>query len=1036
MMPRERPNHSIERALYTLPLDSADMRTSQFEVMLTFVKKIVRTDTFRASAILFGLLNVCFFPCIWGHETLLASSKDAASVMPDGAWAGPPSPLGFSKTLDNGGPAFVTEPLFALSHYEYLHEHALPLWNPYQGYGAPLFANQQSQPFYPLTLAVLVHVSPRTYNWYLLARLFVAGICSYLFLRFFLGFWPALAGGVASMLAGYYLLFISMPQLSVDVLVPASLLAAEYLLRKRDYWATAGFALLLLLVFLGGMPESALVLLILLYAYLLFRIIFDTDLRALWSKLVARLTAATAAGISLSLFVLLPLWELMHRSFDAHQSQNTGGAITGVAHDPTGLSIFTYFFPLIYGPPFSGALGPGDFGLRNYFGIIATFLMLVALFTAISRKVGKDALRPLTFFFVGVIVILELKRYGFPLVNQIGTLPFVSLVNFPKYEEALISMAVATTAAIGLERISRRQASPTVQVAAWIVAALLLPLAYLCSRQVVHNEILNLHVRRNLVRVALAVPAGLMLLLAICLVAAFVYRSAPSATRKLVIGVAALLAADLSMCFIAPAYYWFNTLPPDAHNPYAGAPYINEIRNDQGDYRTFARDGLLFPNWASAFRIADIRNLDALYDKKYFPFLRNFFPDQKNTPAPFDLGDRFNGTGSYDLTSLLAKRLLQLSSVKYIATLRAFTLPNRIVDEILAQNLGHLIPGREANVVRKEFILGDEARDALGEHPPYERMPYHFHVPNNANLILHFSYALDPFVFDKTSGDGVEFILEVRDSRGKVSRLFSKYIDPKHNPDERRWNDGEVDLSAYRGQTVDLLLTTTPGPRGDTSYDWAAWSGFYFEGHAQEVQGQAPPFKLIYNKEAKIYRYDNVLPRAAVFNHAVLANNDAEVLTKLADPTLNVFNSVVLNNAGLTDAQRAMISEINSEVASPVRSASITSYKSQEVVIRASLTDDGILVLNDTDYPGWIANVDGRPAQSINANYMFRAVLLPAGTHVVRFAYRPRSFYGGLAISALTALILVLGAFITRSRNNQRATSKGAAVLSVSSSQS
>lgn len=994
--------------------------------MITVVKRIVNTDIFRASAILLGLLNICFFPCIWGHKTMLASSEDAPSIMPDGAWAGPPSHPEFSKTLDNGGPGFVTEPLFALSHYQYVHEHAAPLWNPYQGYGAPLFADQQSQPFYPLTLAALIHVSPRTYDWYLLSRLFVAGMCSYLFLRFFVGFWPAIGGGIASMFAGYYILFVSMPQLSVEVLLPASLLAAETLLSRRTYWATCGFAVLLLLVFLGGMPESALVLLILLYAYIVFRIASDANLRSIWLKLIGRVAFATAAGIGLSMFVLLPLFELMHRSFDVHQSQNIGGAITGLSHDPMGLSIFTYFFPLIYGPPFTLALG-----LRNYFGIIATFLILVALLTSFSSK-GKDALRPLTFFFVGCILVLELKRYGFPLINKVGSLPFLSLVNFPKYEEALISMAVAATVAIGLERLSRMQSSRMVQWTAWIISALLLPLAYLLSRPIVHNEILTLHVKRQLVRVALDLPGALMLLLAIFLIS-FAPRSAPLTRKKLTLGVVALLAIEFCLNFIVPAYYWFNKLPPDSHNPYAGAPYINELRDDQGYYRTFARDGLLFPNWASAFRIWDIRNLDALYDKKYFPFIHDFFRDQKNVSSPSDLADRFNGTGFYDITTLLAKRLLQLSSVKYIATLRAFTVPNQIVDDILAQNAGHLIPGREANIVRKEFILGDEARDALGEHPPYERMPYHFRVPNDKRDILHFSYALDPFVFDKTAGDGVEFILELRAPNGNIAKLFSKYIDPKHNPQERRWNDGEVDLSAYRGQTVDLLLTTTPGPRGDTSYDWAAWSGFYLEGHAQEVQGQAPPYKLIYNKEARIYRYDDVLPRAAIFEHAVIASDGADVLNKLVDPALNVFNSVVLDNSGLSDSQRRWISKINTEPVSPVQPASIASYRSQEVVIRASTKTDGILVLNDTDYPGWNAEIDGRPVQPINANYMFRAVLLPAGSHVVRFAYRPRSFYGGLAIALVTLAILVAGGFLTGVRRSRRVSRKEPAVLTTAS---
>src|SRR5581483_2202516 len=252
------------------------------EVMLIFAKRIVGTDAFRAATVLLIILNICFFPCIWGNKTLLASSQDAPSILPTGAWAGLAAATRFPKTLDNGGPAFLAEPWLALTHYQYVHERVFPLWNPYQGFGHPLAANQEAQPFYPLTLAVMLHVSPRTYNWFILSRLLLAGICCYLYLRFFVSFWPAVAGGVTSMLAGYYVLFISMPQLSVEVLIPASLLAAEYLLRKRSYRSFVGFSILLLSVFLGGMPESALLLLLLLYIYVLFRVLSDSVLRKNW----------------------------------------------------------------------------------------------------------------------------------------------------------------------------------------------------------------------------------------------------------------------------------------------------------------------------------------------------------------------------------------------------------------------------------------------------------------------------------------------------------------------------------------------------------------------------------------------------------------------------------------------------------------------------------------------------------------------------------------------------------------------------------
>ena len=48
-------------------------------------------------------------------------------------------------------------------------------------------------------------------------------------------------------------------------------------------------------------------------------------------------------------------------------------------------------------------------------------------------------------------------------------------------------------------------------------------------------------------------------------------------------------------------------------------------------------------------------------------------------------------------------------------------------------------------------------------------------------------------------------------------------------------------------------------------------------------------------------------------------------------------------------------------------------------------SQSGYLVLADTWYPGWKAQVDGLDASLLRANLMFRAVHLEAGEHVVRF---------------------------------------------------
>jgi len=153
-----------------------------------------------------------------------------------------------------------------------------------------------------------------------------------------------------------------------------------------------------------------------------------------------------------------------------------------------------------------------------------------------------------------------------------------------------------------------------------------------------------------------------------------------------------------------------------------------------------------------------------------------------------------------------------------------------------------------------------------------------------------------------------------------------------------------------------LLFTTTPGPKGDNTSERAAWSNFHFLGQDPAKLGQEPPFKLIYNAEAKIYRYDDVLPRAAVYHRAELARDENEVLKKLADPSLDVFQTVILDDSALKVGQRARVAEINRDAPARVQAASIQSYESQDVQIQASLDRAGILVLNDTGYPGWVVH--------------------------------------------------------------------------------
>ncbi|MCH2187673.1 YfhO family protein [Myxococcota bacterium] len=76
-----------------------------------------------------------------------------------------------------------------------------------------------------------------------------------------------------------------------------------------------------------------------------------------------------------------------------------------------------------------------------------------------------------------------------------------------------------------------------------------------------------------------------------------------------------------------------------------------------------------------------------------------------------------------------------------------------------------------------------------------------------------------------------------------------------------------------------------------------------------------------------------------------------------------------------------------------------------EVEINVSLSAPGLVVLADSYYPGWVAEVDGMPATILPTNHLFRGVRVPAGDHRVTFHYRPASVALGAALSSLGLVV-------------------------------
>ena len=194
---------------------------------------------------------------------------------------------------------------------------------------------------------------------------------------------------------------------------------------------------------------------------------------------------------------------------------------------------------------------------------------------------------------------------------------------------------------------------------------------------------------------------------------------------------------------------------------------------------------------------------------------------------------------------------------------------------------------------------------------------------------------------------------------------------------------GERDLpdNPYRLRIMDLLgvkyvLDRPENPKDNTTFDAKRFT----------------PITTLSNQYT-IFENKLVYPRAFLAGEYKTYNSIESFEKQFFADTFNPRQTILLpdevGNIQLATATNA--------------TASIISYKPEEVIIQTESDASQILFLSDSFAPGWNATIDGIPTSLYRADYAFRAVSVPSGTHIVSFIYHPISYTIGMYFSLVGA---------------------------------
>jgi hypothetical protein len=898
-----------------------------------------------------------------------------------------------------------------------LREGKIPLWTPHVLGGAAYVGNLSTAVFYPLNLLIAAMPLETFFLVQSLIKVVAAGIFTYLFLRS-LGMRYGLAffGGTVYALCGYTILWVIAHITSVAVLMPALFWSTEIFLKKRNGLSLGFITLLLVVQFLGAQPEVSLCMVTSWLIYTFFRMRFTTG----WftKDCVIHLAYLAAAGLLSLGLVLYQLWPFLEYVFISYglEIRKLGvetKAIYG-GSDPLismrGLTLGVLFlmalvsagwlfrlgkkplpalgagllagagllvclktalmvglkphfliqlFPDLYGNPLDGVRTTGgaaypEFSCK-YVGVLPFFLALVALFTRWRRS-------PVAVF--GCLFLLSFGTvHGLPFIHQ-----FVK--SLPGFEFAPQGRVIAVSAfclcvlsAFGLEFILDKlkdRERLKMGFLRFLGAVLVIGFGlWLNGWELVESR--GLRFSEEKAGIAAGSPKADLA------TSPAVRLSKPESNQS--------FRADGGLVVAGRAGEGVEQLTFYLNGIGVGGLVLDQGGGGEG----------------REFRY--VMPLDRFEEGSYRLGIQVSpapKPGEEPGVVPIHITHAKRITGKNLTVFLVSAMVLGL----------LFLIPNyprvryTLALAMVVADLSLFGVGYNTTCDPDLIFPDNEVTDYLSSREGTFRI-----LPENVILQPSTNYMYE---FQIIRGyDGLE-LPEYNDLLTMMKR------------------DAWVDIHSYNSTTLDY---TSP------VLDLLGVRYIVSENDLSTIPG----LKKVLDGPVKIFENEEALERAFVVGRWIstdrlkrLLGEDLEAALAYLKPALSVQDFDLAEVASTRQGMIRFVAEhfnfrewaiVDEEVGlegGGTGEVRVRIMEEERILLDVDMRGEGLLIVTENHFPGWEARVDGKEARILRGDVTFKVIPLTDGRHEVELTYNPTSFYGGVKIALVAALLLLLLVFTPR----------------------